>query len=60
MDLKMDELWAKVRREPLVTNVIKEQKDQAKPANSNILEYNEILHANKETVASIRKSITKI
>lgn len=53
----MDELWAKVRREPLVTNVIKEQKDFT---NSNILEYNEILHANKETVASIRKSNTKI
>lgn len=47
MDTKCDEIWETVRKKPLINDVINEQKNIT---NSNIIEYNEILHANKETV----------
>jgi hypothetical protein len=47
--LKHDEIWDKVRKESLIKDIINKDKELT---NSNILEYNEFIHANKETFVS--------
>ena len=57
MDKNCAEFWERVRKKPIVNDVIKEEQNLS---NSNIIEYNEILHANKETVLSGLQKIPKL
>ena len=49
LNFKLDEIWAKVKNQHLVTNIINEKKELT---NSNIYDYIQFLHTNKEIVRS--------
>lgn len=51
----MDDIWAKVKNQHLVKDIVNENKDLT---NSNLFDYNEFLHTNKEIIRSELK-ITK-